>query len=772
MSNYHDKYGLDVSFVIINAKAASLTAKLDCMYPEALGIGILVMGENYVTKILLKQNVDLEKVLKELKTMLNKRGAEKLRDRIESPDGKNDESNNHFENFSLSKQVVEICELAYSLTKSTIKSDHIGIGHFFLAMLQANEDIRKVFEDAGYNSDDFFKEVKTINKKTPKSNRPAEKGTSALEKFCVNMTEKAAKNEFDPIISREKEIEEAITILCRRNKSNPILVGEPGVGKTAIVEGICQRISSKTVPKKLHEVQIYSLNIGSLIAGTKYRGEFEQRLETLTTELKENKNRILFIDEIHNIVGAGSASGSVDAANILKPELARGLSCIGATTYSEYKRIFKEDSALDRRFEKVVVDEPTKDQTFRIVSGVKTRFEEFHECIITDDAITMAIELTDRYCNDKNFPDKALDCIDTACAMFAWEDEKSKKRITGQDVALVVSRQTQVPIEVILVDNCERILNIEKTLHSKIIGQDHVINSLCRSLKSAYSGVRDPNQPIGIFVFGGESGTGKTYTCKELALALFGKSTSFIRLDMTEYSESHSISKIIGSPPGYVGFKEVDTVSDKIKRKPYSVVLLDEFDKANPSVMRLFLQVMADGFFTDAQGGKIDCRNIILVMTGNFGMNAEAKSGIGFGDSKSPEDNIQKEKDRLIRYCKDSYGVEFGNRVDDFLVFMHLSDESLKSIAAMRIAEFINRVVQKDIEISFENDIVEKIVEKSRAEHGRNANMINRVISKQIEPIVADALLMAKSEKDKSHKFTIVMQGEEFAMKTRRKEKK
>ena len=762
MANMYDKFSLDVSFMIIHAKAASLTANLDCLYPESFAIGTLITAENDVTCALLKQKIDLEKCLKELKVNLSKHSPI---DEVEDQD----ENHNHFDNFSVSKQVIEITELAHQLSQKTIRSDNIGLIHVFLAMLQKCKGIKEIFTGAGLNIEVFINDIKT-QKKRPSTKRRNNKNLPALEVFCVNMTEKAKNNEFDPIIAREDEIEEAITILCRRNKSNPILVGEPGVGKTAVVEGICQRIISKTVPKKLRKSKIYALNIGSLIAGTKYRGEFEKRLESLTDELKEDPNCILFIDEIHNIVGAGSASGSVDAANILKPELARGMSCIGATTYSEYVKIFKEDGALDRRFENVVIDEPNLEQTTRIVQGVKSMFEKFHDCIITDDAIEMAINLTNRFCPSKNFPDKALDCIDTACAMFSWENDSSKKTVTGNDVAMVVSKQTQIPLEIILIDNYERILNIEKYLRSRIIGQDHVIESLCRSLKNAYSGVRDVEQPIGTFVFGGETGTGKTYTCKEVAIALFGKSSSFIRLDMTEYSEKHSISKIIGSPPGYVGFKEVDTVSEKIKRKPYSVILLDEFDKGHPSVIKLFLQIMSDGFFSDAQGCKIDCRNTIIIMTGNFGMNEEESKSIGFMDNITT-DKLQKEKGRLINFCKESYGAEFGNRIDEFLVFSSLNKNSLLQIATIRLNEFIQRITKKDVAISFGNDIIEKIVEKSANEHGRNANMLNRVIKNHIEPVVADALLKIQTEKDKSHKLTIVSKGDNFAIRIRRKKK-
>tara|TARA_R110000824_G_scaffold8450_3_gene38467 strand:+ start:2176 stop:4455 length:2280 start_codon:yes stop_codon:yes gene_type:complete len=753
-----DKFGYDVSFMIIHAKAASLTAKINCLYPESFAIGIIVTGKNDVTRPLLDQKVNLENCLKDLKSLLNKKAQKKSEEY--AGDG--------IENFAISKQSIEICEIAHSLSEK-MKAETVGLHHMFLSIIQKCPQIRDVFVENGTDINKFLEEIKSHkkNKRSPRKN--SNQNAPALEVFCVNMTEKAANNEYDPIISREEEIEEAITILCRRNKNNPILVGEPGVGKTAVVEGICQRIISQTVPKKLRQAEVYSLNMGSLIAGTKYRGEFEQRLNAIIEDLQEDPNKFLFIDEIHNIIGAGAASGSVDAANLLKPELAKGLSCIGATTNSEYKQIFKEDGALDRRFEKVEIEEPSKEQTLTILWGVKSRFEEFHDCVITDDAVETAVELTDRYCHTKHFPDKAIDVIDTACARFAWED-KADRVITGSDVAVVVSKKSQVPLEIILRDNYERINNIEKTLKSKVMGQDHVIDAVCRTLKNAYSGVRDPERPIGSFVFGGETGTGKTYTCNQLAMALFGKTSSFIRLDMSEYSEKHSISKIIGSPPGYVGFKEVDIVADKIKRKPYCVLLVDEIDKAHPEVLKLFLQVMSNGFFTDAQGEKVDCRNIILIMTGNFGLHDKESVSIGFTEASSKK-QIDKHKERVIEYCKSAYGEEFVNRIDDFLAFSPLTEEDLRSIALLRLTEFVNMVSKKDIDITVDSDILDTIIEKSSIEHGRNANSINRILSKHIRPLMADKILEAESDKERTHKIILTAKDGEFITRVRRRKK-
>jgi ATP-dependent Clp protease ATP-binding subunit ClpC len=732
----YDKFDHDVLRMLIFAKAASLNAKVDCIYPECFIIGMLATGKNLVTSMLLDQNIDLEKCLKIFKTKLSKRKIKK-------------DIPTNFESLKRTKQVDDIVHSAYQLA---VEKDQelINLNHVFLSTLTICAEIKVIFEEEGLNikavHNEIKKDQKPNKKEKPSTKEPApsssnSKNPASLESFCTNLTDLASKNKLDPIIARDEEIEEAITILCRRNKSNPILVGQPGVGKSAIVEGIAQRIVSNTVPKKLRGTKIYSLNIGCLVAGTKYRGDFEKRLQDLLKELKDDPTCILFVDEIHTIIGAGSASGSIDAANMLKPALARDLRCIGATTNAEYKKYFVGDGALERRFEKVEVEEPNQEQVKRILLGVKPRLESYHKCVITDDAINASIKLTSRYCADKNFPDKAIDCIDTACAKYAWKEENSDSSvITPSDIAMVVSKKTQIPMEVMLWDNFERVKNTEKVLRERIIGQEHAVKSICRTLRNAYSGIRNPEKPIGIFMFGGQSGTGKTYLAKELAKILFSSDSSFIRIDMSEYSEPHSISKIIGSPPGYVGFNEIDVVADKIRRKPYCVLLVDEMEKAHPDVIKLFLQVMSDGKFTDAIGNNVNCKNMILIFTGNFGMNEKGAVSIGFNKAEIKHE-IEIEQQRLIDYCKSSYGAEFVNRIDDFVAFTPLSDESLESVTRLRLHDFLDRIQDKNCEITFHDDVPKQIVALSKKEHGMNANMINRLIEKNLETCVADAIL-------------------------------
>jgi len=754
--NLHDiyeKFDNDVLQMIIHAKAANISLEVDCLYPESFIVGILTTGANSVNSILTRHKVDLEKCLKIFKKKL----SDKKKKQGEEIVG--------YANMKKSKVLVEVCFASEKYSKSITGGDSISLQHIFLATLQVCAEIRKIFEELGLNVPEFIEEVKKNERieKSPKKKlkevtEPNDKQNSSLENICINMTELARNNKYDPIIARDEEIENAITILCRRNKSNPILVGEAGTGKTALVEGICQRIVSGTVPKKLRNYKIFGLNMGALVAGTKYRGDFEIRVQNLLKTIIDDANSILFIDEIHTIIGAGSASGSIDVANMLKPALARDLKCIGATTNAEYKKYFVGEGALERRFEKIDIDEPSNEQTKKILLGIRPRLEAFHKCSISDEAIDTAILLSGRYLTSRHFPDKAIDCIDTACAKYSWNDDTDTHIVTSDNIASVVSKQCQVPIEIITLDNHERIKSVEKYLKERVMGQDHVIKSICRTLKNAYSGIRNPNKPIGIFVFGGQSGTGKTYMSKEITKALFNKESSFIRIDMTEFSEPHSVSKITGSPPGYVGFNQVDVISDKIKRRPYCVLLLDEIEKAHPDVIKLFLQIMSDGYFTDSVGNKINCKNIILIMTGNFGMNESGKSGLGFGITKDSTE-IEMEKSRLIEFCKTHYGVEFINRVDEFIPFIPLNEEALLKIISLRLNELTGRV---STTIEFSDTVANKILENSKLEHGLNATIIDRLISKEIEPCVADNLLEISNDKNNKYSIKVIEKDGKF----------
>lgn len=758
----YNKFGSDVLHMIIFAKAASINAKIDCIYPESFIIAILSTGENQITSILSEYNIDLAQCLKHFKNLLHNYKKE-------------DESfDSELQELKISKQVSEICQHAYEYSNK-INAQTVTISHIFLSALKITPELKKIFQLACKDKDisilnkalEDIQNDKKIKHLVESGPAKSQNKTSMLNQFCINMTEMAKNNKYDPIIARDNEIEEIITILCRRTKSNPLLIGQPGVGKSAIVEGIAQRIISNTVPKKLMGCKIFNLNMSSMVAGTKYRGEFEERMQILLKEIEDNPQIIIFIDEIHTILGAGSSSSSgLDAANILKPALARSLKCIGATTYEEYKKYFCEDGALMRRFGTIMVEEPNEEQTKMILCGLKEKLETYHDCIITDDAIDTTIKLCKRYRTDKNFPDKAIDCIDIACAKYSWKHENGKKQsITSNDIALVISKQCSIPLEIILWDSYERIKKTEEILAKNIIGQTKAIESICRILKNAYSGVRNPNRPIGTMVFGGPSGTGKTYTGKQLANTIFGNESAFIRLDMTEYTEQHSVSKIIGSPPGYVGFKDIDIIADRIRRKPYCVLLLDEIEKAHPIVVKIFLQVMGDGVLTTASGEKIDCKNVIIIMTGNFNINNfEERPRLGFNSIKENINNNEIQKNKVIDYCRDNFGIEFINRVDDFIYFNDLTEENLKDVAKLKLKEFSERINNKKIQIIFNDSVADRIIELGKDEHGTNAMAIERIISKNIEPCIADGLLSIK-EQNKEHTIEVEIKDNEFSLK-------
>jgi len=759
----YDKFDRSLLKIVIFAKAASINAKLDCLYPESFAVGILTAGENEVTSYLLGAHVDLEKCLRLLKNDLEAKRV--LNESKALP---------NYDNLKIDKSVLNACKEAEKIRIDLFQANNIMIHHLFLALLRSSKFIKAVFENEGFQVKDFINNV-TTNRDAVTTNsidkNSTGRKTKSLESFCINVTEQARKNNIDPIISREKEIDSAITILCRRNKNNPIFIGEPGVGKTAIVEGIAQRIVSKTVPKPLIDSELYSLNLSSLVAGTKYRGDFEDRMQSLIKEVQNSPKCILFIDEIHTLVGAGNAAGgALDASNILKPFLARNdFKCIGATTFEDYKKYFKKDGALVRRFQQIMVEEPTQDQVKQILTGIKNKYESFHNCIITDDAIDSIIKMSARYLSDRNFPDKAIDIMDMTCAKCVWDKNIDKSVITTYEVAQSISDQCSIPIEVILWDDNERIKRIEETLSRRIIGQNKAIEIVCRVLKNAFSGIRNPEKPIGSFVFGGQTGTGKTYMAKELANAVFGEENSFIKLDMSEFSEPHSVSKLVGSPPGYVGFQEVDIFIDKIKRRPYSIVLLDEFEKAHPDVLKLFLQVMSDGIMTDSQGNKANFKNVVLVMTGNFGMNEREKDLLGFSlDEK--KDVFRMEQNRVIKYCQEKFGAEFVNRVDEFIPFMPLSDEELKRIITLNLNEMENRLINRQCKIYFSDEVDDFILQKSKSEYGKNASIIKRIIVKNIEPCISDALL---SDKDKtSFTITISVQDNQLVYKKKKNAKR
>lgn len=739
----HEKFSVKLSYIAIHAKAASINAKKGTIYPESFLLAFVSTGSHSVSNALVNNGGNLQELFKRFKQELEAK------------------PNNEEKPYSMEidKDVWSALRVAYEIMNRS-EEKQIQIEQAALGFINSSPSITKILEELNVNVEKLVKELEKPKTQQKKKDKPKTEN-EIIDSMCINITEKARRGELDPILARDEEIEEAITILCRRHKRNPLMIGPAGVGKTAVIDGIAQRIVSNTVPQKLKNCKIYNLNISDLVSGTKYRGEFETKIQNLIKEAENDPNVIIFIDEIHTIVGAGtSGGGSLDAANILKPALARGLRCIGATTNYDYKKHIEGDGALERRFEKVYINEPNKEQVCQILNGIKHRLEEYHSCKISPEAIEETIRLSARYLTSSHFPDKAIDCLDTACAKYAWTN-KNKSTITAEDIIAIISKKSKVPKEIISLDRHERLERIEKELKSKIIGQDRAIESICRVMRSAYSGTRNPNKPIGVFVFGGETATGKTYTATELSNAVFATTNPIIRLDMSEYSEKHSVSRIIGSPPGYVGFEDSETILDQVRRNPYCVFLLDEVEKAHPQVMKLFLQVMKDGHITDSSGNKVNCKNLIIVMTGNFNLNENKTSTLGFGENKK-QSSYDFEKDKLIKNCKDIFGGEFVNRVDDFILFEPLSKESLLQITKSHLLELAERVESKTLNVIFSENIAEKIIELKDKEHGSNAMMIDRIINKSIEPILADSILKISNPTIK-YKITIDFADNDFS---------
>ena len=623
----------------------------------------------------------------------------------------------------------------------------------------------------------------------------------AVEQFCKDLTAEAEEGKLDPIIGREEEIFRLMQVLSRRTKNNPCLVGEPGVGKTAILEGLAQRIASGIVPETMKRKRIYTLDLPGLIAGSKYRGEFEERMKGLISEVEADGDIILFLDELHTMIGAGGAEGAIDASSILKPALARGeLQLIGATTIAEYRKYIEKDAALERRFQPITVEKPSKEQCLNILKGIQPKYEAHHKVKLTEEALKAAVELSERYITDRNLPDKAIDVLDEACAhvsltgykvpahLTEMEDEKKqlglqkesaikegnfeeaskiqkkqqelKKKIEStrkrfdkkmassnpevsvEDIAAIVSSWSKIPVQKLQQSDTQRLNNLEKELHHRVVGQDEAVNAVARAVKRGRVGLKDPKRPIGSFLFLGPTGVGKTELSKALAEALFGKEEAMIRVDMSEYMEKHSVSKMIGSPPGYVGHEEGGQLSDKVRTQPYSVILFDEIEKAHPDVFNILLQVLDDGHITDSQGRMVDFSNTVIIMTSNAG----AKSIIdpkklGFATKEDPKSDYKKMKQNVMDEVKMIFRPEFLNRIDEVIVFHALEKKDMKQIVTLLCKEFTARVKrQLNISLTIRDSAKDLIVEKGTdAKYG--ARPLRRAMQTELEDKLAEAIL-------------------------------
>ena len=681
---------------------------------------------------------------------------------------------------------------------------YIGTEHILLALIREGEGIAaRVLNNAGVSLNKARQQVLQLLGSTESSSSSSNNSTSAatptLDGLARDLTEVAREGQLDPVIGRSKEITRVIEVLARRTKNNPVLIGEPGVGKTAIAEGLAQQVVNNEVPEILRDKRVMTLDMGTVVAGTKYRGEFEDRMKKVMEEIRQAGNVILFIDELHTLIGAGGAEGAIDASNILKPSLARGeLQCIGATTLDEYRKYIEKDAALERRFQPIQVDEPSVEESIQILNGLRDRYEAHHRVKITDEAIEAAAKMADRYISDRFLPDKAIDLIDEAgskvrlrsyttppnlkeletkleairseknaavqsqefekAASFrdteqkmkeeldttktAWKEKqgKTESKVTVNDIAEVVAMWTGIPVSKIAETESNKLLNMEGTLHERVIGQAEAVTAISRAIRRARAGLKDPKRPIGSFIFLGPTGVGKTELARALAETMFGDEDAMIRVDMSEYMEKHSTSRLVGSPPGYVGHEEGGQLTELVRRKPYSVILLDEIEKAHPDVFNILLQVLEDGRLTDSKGRTVDFRNTVVIMTSNVGATAlKSNRYVGFNLQDSDHD-YEGMKTKMLEELKKTFRPEFLNRVDEMIVFHSLEKEHLRKIVGLMANELSTRLEEQNIELTITEDALFKISEIGYdPEYG--ARPLRRAIQKHIEDRLSEELL-------------------------------
>ena len=716
----------------------------------------------------------------------------------------------------LTPRAKSVVELAVS-EASRMGSQAIGTGHLLMGILREGGNMGlRILRTVGVDPNRMYSAILKKAEAAPKaattgsaSSREADKKNKTLAEYTRDLTEAARSGKLDPVIGRDKEIQRVIQILSRRTKNNPVLIGEPGVGKTAIAEGLAERIAAGDVPEELLDKRILSLDLSGMVAGTKYRGEFEERIKNTLNEVKKDGNVILFIDELHTIVGAGSAEGAVDAANILKPALSRGeIRVVGATTLNEYRKYIEKDAALERRFQPITVGEPTPEATLEILKGLRDRYEAHHKLTITDEALDAAVQLSKRYIGDRFLPDKAIDLMDEAASQVRmaaessspdlkaleekitalhrekndaiaaqdfekaaqlrdiekdyqeqvdierenWRKSLSQNRgtVTADDIANVVAGWTGIPVTRLTEDESMRLLKLEEKLHQRVVGQDDAVTAVAKAIRRSRVGLKDPKRPIGSFLFLGPTGVGKTELCKTLAEAMFGDENAMVRIDMSEYMEKHTVSRLIGSPPGYVGHEEGGQLTEKVRRKPYSVVLFDEIEKAHEDVWNILLQILEDGVVTDSQGRKVDFKNTVIVMTSNVGARNITADAAKLGFDSKEKDEKESEDARFARIreavmadLKHTFRPEFLNRIDEIIVFRQLTQENIVEIARRMLAVTGGRMAQQGITLQADDDAVTELA-RDGFDPQYGARPLRRAIQSMVEDAVAEQMLEGK----------------------------
>lgn len=774
--------------VLDTARMFSVENNYSFIGTEHILYGLVAEGEGLASKILVSQGLT----------------GEYVKEEIFKIDGVMDTLENN--NIDFTPRAKRILENSVRESKR-INHNYIGTEHILLSLMREVDSIAiRILIDANIDPQKIFADLmKLISDDSPVSNYAStsnniNNNTPTLNSYSKDLTSMAKENKLDPVIGRAAEITRIIEILSRRTKNNPVLIGEPGVGKTAVIEGLAQIIIESKIPDVLKDKRIVSLDMSSMIAGAKYRGDFEERLKKCLQEAKKAGNVILFIDELHTIIGAGSAEGAMDAANILKPLLSRGeVQIIGATTLNEYRKHIEKDTALERRFQSVLIDEPSAEDTIKILHGLKDKYEAHHKVKITDESIKIAVNLSVRYINDRYLPDKAIDIIDEACSKIKlktvttptnivdlenklvklskekeeaiisqtfekaakvrdeerklkdriekeknkWKKQESNEevKLTEEDICHVVSGMTKIPITKLDLEETKKLKNLDLELKKRVIGQDEAVESLARAIKRARVGLKDEKRPIGSFMLLGPTGTGKTELTKALSENLFGSESAMIRLDMSEYMEPHSVSKLIGSPPGYVGYEDGGQLTEKVRRKPYSIVLFDEIEKAHPDVFNMLLQILEDGRLTDSNGRVVNFKNTVIIMTSNVGARSitENKS-IGFMSKEDSSKNYEKTKTEVMSEIKKVFRPEFLNRLDEIIVFRKLQADSIKKIVKLMLLEFAKRLSSKNISVTFDDSVVEYIA-KIGFDDTYGARPLRRAIQTYIEDKFANELL-------------------------------